>query len=268
MKRDVAAVGNCVMCDTYFVMVVTTVDLNDYRGRKGTRSLEEVLFQVQETLCSETHTCPFLPCPTCIELVYNMPFSQWQAGNEEAVLAPCLYVRFDPEESTPLYINNAKNQEVGKPKYNLIQGVGPQTLELDRSVSGRLWKPSLPIDKPVDMTYVNLLRDASSWHPARYRAMCDGAVEALNLAQTAATFEAVYGLLVSMKALYSHWDEPCPPGLAAVVLAGDYGDGGDGDGGGGGGGDGGGGHDVAVISVGTLVERLVERDVEDRMMQL
>jgi hypothetical protein len=49
-------------------------------------------------------------------------------------------VEVDEEEGPPLYLN--KKTE-GKPKFTLCQGIGPRVLDVDRSRSNRIWKPSL-----------------------------------------------------------------------------------------------------------------------------
>jgi hypothetical protein len=55
---------------------------------------------------------------------------------------------FDEDEGTPLYLNGGGE---GKLKWTLAQGVGPPTLELDKSKSGRVYKPTLrQFDIPIE----------------------------------------------------------------------------------------------------------------------
>ena len=63
-----------------------------------------------------------------------------QESHIPSILTLCRFVKFIEEEYPPLYINS--NRE-GKPKWTLISGVGPQTLEMDRSRSGRIHAPTL-----------------------------------------------------------------------------------------------------------------------------
>ena len=58
-----------------------------------------------------------------------------------AVLTPSRLVSFDEGEPPPVYRNDAAPE--AKPKWRLTQGVGPPGLELDKSRTGRLHKPSL-----------------------------------------------------------------------------------------------------------------------------
>jgi hypothetical protein len=41
---------------------------------------------------------------------------------------------------SPIYLNR---KATGKPKWTLVQGIGPPSLEVDRSRSNRIWRPSL-----------------------------------------------------------------------------------------------------------------------------
>ena len=46
--REVAAIANCLLCDTYFMLVVGVAPrASELRGRKGTATLEALLSKVR-----------------------------------------------------------------------------------------------------------------------------------------------------------------------------------------------------------------------------
>lgn len=54
----------------------------------------------------------------------------------QAAISPCRLLTFDPSsEPPPLYLNTAPDDK--RPRWNLASGLGPATLELDSSHSGR-----------------------------------------------------------------------------------------------------------------------------------
>lgn len=84
----------------------------------------------------------FLPCPTCAECLSGLHYMEYLDSECCAVLSPCIYYSFDVDELPPLYMDIQANTDK-KPKWNLVSGLGPQTLELDSSRSGRIYKPFL-----------------------------------------------------------------------------------------------------------------------------
>lgn len=131
-----------------------------------------------------TNCYDWLRCPTCIEATHGMRYAEWLAQGglwagalepepesrpstnpngklhkvnritlatgDQSVLSPCEYVRFEQGQPPPLYMDASQGR--GKPKWKLVQGVGPPGLEVDSSRSGRLFKPSLRpfgIDAPM-----------------------------------------------------------------------------------------------------------------------
>ena len=142
-RREVAAIGRCLMCDSYSMQVLDTVPpARALPGRAGTDRLVSLLVGMQDKLA--TKGALFLRCPTCAEIVYSRPYSQHildaDLRERDCVLTATVLVTFE-EGYPPLYLNSAPPER--KPKWTLAQGVGPSTLELDRSGSGRIYKPSL-----------------------------------------------------------------------------------------------------------------------------
>lgn len=162
MRRDVATVANCVLCDTYFVVVVQCVpSAAHFRGRKGKEELENILAKIQDDIC-EQGTWRFLYCPTCIELMSNKSWQAWIQNEctDDVEFSPCLLYSFLPEEQPPLFINANASEPDRKPKWTLVQGVGPQTLEVDKSRSGRIHKPTLrQFEVRIDPSYPPVKRN-------------------------------------------------------------------------------------------------------------
>ena len=57
------------------------------------------------------------------------------------MLAPCFLVSFEEGQPPGVYADEA--QDGGKKRWRLVQGVGPGGLELDKSRTGRIHKPTL-----------------------------------------------------------------------------------------------------------------------------
>ena len=53
-----------------------------------------------------------------------------------AVLTPCFLVSFEDGQPPPVYVDENAAKGGIKPRYRLVQGVGPAGLELDRSRTG------------------------------------------------------------------------------------------------------------------------------------
>jgi hypothetical protein len=66
--REIAMMGNCNMCDSYFINVVGVVKLSERRGAKGKELLGDQYGKLQEKF---TNKLELLHCPTCSELVYE-----------------------------------------------------------------------------------------------------------------------------------------------------------------------------------------------------
>ena len=118
------------------------------RGTKGRGAYEDLLEEFQLAKCGGPGgtNVMMLACPTCNAFAYRYELNQVAQGEflrqGMAVLTPSVLVSFEDGQSPPLYRDeNAGND--GKPRWRLCQGVGPAGLELDRSRTGRIHKPSL-----------------------------------------------------------------------------------------------------------------------------
>ena len=97
-------------------------------------------------------TIHMLPCPTCAEQVTGTTWQDYIAHGSTTIFSPSVYYSWDGVSLPALFMNaNANHPANKKPKWTLVQGVAPSTLELDSSRSGRLYKPSLRafLDPPV-----------------------------------------------------------------------------------------------------------------------
>jgi hypothetical protein len=150
MGDEGAAVYNCLLCDSYALVILGILpDRKLARGTKGRGAYEDLLEEFQLAKCGGpggTNRVMMLPCPTCNAFAYRYELDQVAHGEflrqGMAVLTPSFLVSFEDGQSPPLYRDeNAGND--GKPRWRLCQGVGPAGLELDRSRTGRIHKPSL-----------------------------------------------------------------------------------------------------------------------------
>lgn len=156
---------NCSLCDSYFVLVTGSFDPAAWRGRGGSAALDEHNARKQEEWERRRHTLQ--RCPTCVELVSGLQFTDWMEQNMrdtelETPLSPCRPVSFADGEPPALYVDR-RVPGGGKAKWGLASGVGPAGLELDSSRSGRLWKPSLRPAGIDAARYDGGGRDAA-WH--------------------------------------------------------------------------------------------------------
>eukprot|EP00040_Diaphanoeca_grandis_P040682 m.262038 g.262038 ORF g.262038 m.262038 type:complete len:252 (-) comp44173_c0_seq1:54-809(-) len=144
--REIATVANCLLCDSYFCVIVGTAPAwKEVRGKEGTKILEDILEKLQ------LHTWKrygwhLIFCPSCVSLATRMPFNEWTSGHPDSVpqasLSLCRLVEFEPGELHPLYHNPNTVKDGAKPKWELVQGVGPPALELVGK-SYRIHKPTL-----------------------------------------------------------------------------------------------------------------------------
>jgi hypothetical protein len=137
LDHDVGIIYICAMCESYFVLGMTSVDYTQYRGREGTRQLEDYYMKLQVQY--ERQKWAMHRCPTCIESATGKSYSDWLSSSEPAILSLCRPAAFEDGQPPPLYVQ----ETAGRNRWSLAQGVGPKTLELDRSRSGRLYKPAL-----------------------------------------------------------------------------------------------------------------------------
>lgn len=81
-----------------------------------------------------------------------------QGGKGRKLVTPLSLARgalFGDGELPPLYLDT-RDSAATKPKWKLVSGVGPAGVELDKSRSGRLYKPSL---RPVGITTPDYNKD-------------------------------------------------------------------------------------------------------------
>ena len=137
VEHDVGIIYICAMCESYFVLGLTSVDYTKFRGREGTKQLEDYYMRIQTR--HEQQHWTLNRCPTCIECATGKSYSEWLSSSAPALLSLCRPASFEDGQPPPLYVQ----ETAGRCRWTLAQGVGPKTLELDRSRSGRLYKPAL-----------------------------------------------------------------------------------------------------------------------------
>mgnify|MGYP006135929285 CR=1 FL=1 len=174
----------CALCDSYFILITGGVTPAAWRGRNGTKALDERNHRAQ--LCWEEKRWALLRCATCVECLSGQAFLDWhQAAMRDTELltplSPCFAVTFDDAEPPPLFVDKQASAG-GKPKWTLASGVGPAGLELDSSRSNRLWKASLRpfgIEAP---RYVPPAELDAGWHAEIVRRV-EAALESLAAAE-------------------------------------------------------------------------------------
>ena len=171
-----SAIYNCLLCDSYALVTLGLLpDRKLARGLKGKKTYDDLLeaFQVQHA----KQTVLLLACPTCnvyarqssasddtssdvtrgrksggvvdpkdgqgdVVVPDQFATGEFLRDGSECVLCPSLLVVFEEGELPPIY-RDEQSVAGARPKWRLVQGVGPAGLELDRSRTGRLHKPSL-----------------------------------------------------------------------------------------------------------------------------
>eukprot|EP01095_Lingulamoeba_sp_RSL-Kostka_P000047 TRINITY_DN1008_c0_g1_i1.p1 TRINITY_DN1008_c0_g1~~TRINITY_DN1008_c0_g1_i1.p1 ORF type:complete len:353 (+),score=99.89 TRINITY_DN1008_c0_g1_i1:250-1308(+) len=119
----------------------------------------------------------YLFCVNCSQLYYDMNNQDFTNGEEPCILTPCMYVSFINvdeeeeediiEEGTPIYVN--QNNENEKPKFQLVQGVGVKSLEIDRRT-----RNGLLFYKQIDSLLPNKYKNKNpTGSPYYYRTMDD-----------------------------------------------------------------------------------------------
>lgn len=228
---EVGTVARCLLCNSVFVMVVDVVPSSaSFRGRSGKAQLDAHLAGVQERHCkgaicvTNTDARPQTPatsttdagvedsdngcmslrmwrCPTCNELAGGVVYQEWVQDQAPARLSPCALLSFsDTEDMAPLYSN--ANHPEKKPKWQLAQGLGPRGLELDKSRSGRLHKPTLrqfgvPVDQVSSKNAENV--------PDFYQHVLDTVESALMLSTKDSQWQ-VCDRLIECCPVYEAWD--------------------------------------------------------------
>ncbi|KAJ9455672.1 hypothetical protein DIPPA_19589 [Diplonema papillatum] len=155
MRRDVATVVECLFCKSHVVTPVHVLDTERFQQRPGWPAKpqdqqQEFLVEVQAHVASLGYVTR--PCPFCVELCTGRPWADFVSAQLDRVptdakeaytpFFPCKFVSYDPTEPPPVYVDSSPHPGSSKPKWTLSEGVGPPTLELDRSHSGKLYKKS------------------------------------------------------------------------------------------------------------------------------
>ena len=139
MKHQVGALARCLLCDSYMMVVIDMLEFAD-SSKKGNQSRTEWLEALQAELSRAQYTLH--PCPSCTELVSGQRWGQWLDSKDEPTISVVQWVCFEGlREDLPVYVNR-RPADV-KPNWVLGQGVGPKSVELDNSRSGRLHKPAM-----------------------------------------------------------------------------------------------------------------------------
>eukprot|EP01103_Thecamoeba_quadrilineata_P015927 TRINITY_DN5177_c0_g1_i2.p1 TRINITY_DN5177_c0_g1~~TRINITY_DN5177_c0_g1_i2.p1 ORF type:complete len:133 (+),score=23.75 TRINITY_DN5177_c0_g1_i2:123-521(+) len=120
MKREIGVIVNCVLCDSYFVVVINVVDLSNYSGKKG-KDLLLNSYEKQQQQLNPSHPI-FLRCPHCLELIHSMSYSNWLQSDADCLLSVCRYLSFAENEGPALYLDH-REDENKKPKWKLCQGI-------------------------------------------------------------------------------------------------------------------------------------------------
>ena len=179
MGDEGAAVYNCLLCDSYALLILGILpDRKLARGTKGQSAYEDALEEFQLARAAEKKLL-LLACPTCNALAHKYETDQVAQGEflrqGMAVLTPCVLVPFEDGQPPPVYRDeNARGSRDGKPRWRLCQGVGPAGLELDRTRTRRLHKPSLrpfgidvsPMELPEDVEMPEAVHRACAYAEA------------------------------------------------------------------------------------------------------
>jgi len=137
--REVGVIMDCLFCNSLFVVCVKMIDLKAFRERQSKELLLKHCQRIQRR-CKEGGY-PYMCCPLCTELVTGGRYHECIGDRRSCVLSICRYMVFSEEDdNTPIYINMAEKDK--KPKWTLMQGTGPKTLELDKN-GYTISKPSL-----------------------------------------------------------------------------------------------------------------------------
>ena len=147
-----AAIYNCILCDSYALITLGVLpDRKLARGIKGKAAYEDLLESFQESHASPAR-CHLLACPTCNayarqdDAAHSAKSSyriRWNRAGSHARVSPSsprVSSSRSRRASSP-HIRR-RRRPGAKPKWRLVQGVGPPGLEVDRTRTGRLHKPS------------------------------------------------------------------------------------------------------------------------------
>ena len=144
-KGQLGVLANCGFCGSYFMQVVDEYPMASFRGKKGKAALAS---HISEIHAKQAAGLKEVPCPTCSSLsTHGMVFTEW-IGSRLPGVSVLGRIRLwgDGEEeeegmhTLPLYLNLAGAS--AKPKFKLVEGIGPGALEMDKSRSNTLFVKS------------------------------------------------------------------------------------------------------------------------------
>jgi hypothetical protein len=134
MGDEGAAVYNCLLCDSYALLILGILpDRKLARGTKGQSAYEDALEEFQLARAADKKLL-LLACPTCNALAHKYETDQVAQGEflrqGMAVLTPCVLVPFEDGQPPPVYRDeNARGSRDGKPRWRTVsrrrtRGVG------------------------------------------------------------------------------------------------------------------------------------------------
>lgn len=133
--REIGTPVNCLLCDNYFLAVIGTApSWAAVRGKAGTKILNDLLEKLQLETAARPWRLAY--CPSCVTLqTGGMKYSDWLSKHPDDAppveFSLCRFVEFETNSQHPLYHNPASAKGDGaRPRWELVQGVGPPTLEL------------------------------------------------------------------------------------------------------------------------------------------
>ena len=228
--REIAVVGECLFCSSHVVFPVALMCPDRFQApsRKKAAALQEEWLEDLQALVTRRAVVS-MPCPYCVALLTGQPYAEWRdsvggwsaaadAGPSAAAssgdalsalpstpLLPFRYVAYDVGEDPALYVNTADACCPGKKKWALCQGVGPQTLDLDRSRSGKVYKKSYRGSglSGAFLTSVETRRDAADATSVAEGAVLRDAVECFSRAYWQAGVAASRHLVGAVAAHFS-----------------------------------------------------------------
>mmetsp|Transcript_42778 Transcript_42778/g.101807 ORF Transcript_42778/g.101807 Transcript_42778/m.101807 type:complete len:252 (+) Transcript_42778:179-934(+) len=181
MTHDAGVILVCAFCHSFFLSIIHTIEYKEYRGKEGTRRMEDEMAKLQAKM--EQQRWASFRCPTCQECSTGLRYGDWLSSESPARLSPCMFHTFDPGEPPPIYVDASAGQ--GKPKFTLIQGIGPKTLEMDKSRSNRVYKPTLRGCIQVDRAWQSLQPFETTEHPDDYASRMEAVSQAAILSRDA-----------------------------------------------------------------------------------
>ncbi|KNC48227.1 uncharacterized protein AMSG_04457 [Thecamonas trahens ATCC 50062] len=153
---QLACLAQCLFCGSYFLPVVASYAPAAFRG-KGKRKAEEAhVAEIHTNRCARS-MYDEIQCPMCASMAsHGMSYLEWLDSREPSTDVIVRFPRFghpppgmDAADTLPLYANKARCNV--KPKFKLVEGIGPEAIELDRSRSNTVFAKSTLAGCGVDI---------------------------------------------------------------------------------------------------------------------